>query len=881
MDNLRILLWNANGLLSRKLELEAILNHEKIDIALVTETHCTAQYSFNSTSTFNVLHAFHPTGKAQGGAAVFVNKKLAYSPDLTASTTQFQLCAIRLPLADQHLTVASVYCSPSCKTDSTAFDLLFQNLKGKWLAGGDYNAKHSMWGSRIITTRGRELAKVIERRNYEAISSGQPTYWPSDCRKTPDVIDFFVVNHIHRHQCHVSTIADLSSDHIPVLLTLAARVHPRTSPISLVNRYTDWDLFRSHIDGATGHHLPISDTASLERAVHNFTFAMQEAARLSTPSLPLPIYPLSALFTNLCRQRRHARKHWQQTRSPQALLELRRLNCQVRNALRKTRNDALQTHLSSLSPRKESDYSLWKGTRKFRRAPIPPLPPLLVDNQWVRNDAEKVEHYAAHLQSVFSPHQIPSPPLPVPESQPHHRFSFSPKAVARIIDRLNVKKAPGFDRITARMLRELPRTGILWLTRIYNAILRFSTFPATWKCAKVIMLPKPGKNTADLSSYRPISLLSILSKTFEKLLHNKLQSLLPQSALPNHQFGFRMRHSTTDQLRRVTSTILTDLEEKRYCAAAFLDVSQAFDRVWHAGLHFKLSRLLPANVCALLRNYLTERSFFVVYNDHVSSTRPITAGVPQGSVLGPLLYTLYTADLPEPPETTLATFADDTAFLASAADYPTAVESLQSALTDFLQWTNRWKIRLNSAKLVNITFTNRSHAYIPVTLGTEVIPYQTSVKYLGLHLEERLTYATHIRKKRQELDLRFRQLQWLFRPRSGLSLENRRVLYLALLRPIWAYALPIWGCASASQRAIIQRFQSKALRRLAGAPWFVRNDVLHRDLQIPWVEDCIRHLATCHEARLHGSANELALLTLDNSQATRRLCRRHCADLVT
>ena len=96
MDNLRIVLWNANGLLSRKLELEAFLCHEKIDIALITETHCTSRYSFTSTQEYNVVHAFHPSGKAQGGASIFVRKTLKFSPDITVTSPHQQMCAIRL-----------------------------------------------------------------------------------------------------------------------------------------------------------------------------------------------------------------------------------------------------------------------------------------------------------------------------------------------------------------------------------------------------------------------------------------------------------------------------------------------------------------------------------------------------------------------------------------------------------------------------------------------------------------------------------------------------------------------------------------------------------------------------------------------------------------
>jgi len=286
MNNLRLLLWNANGLLARKLELEAFLSHEKIDVALVTETHCTSRYSFCSTLEFDVLHTFHPSGKARGGAAVFVRKSLNHSPGVSFTSSHVQMCAIQLLIDGQPLTIASVYCSPSCKLTSVDFDLLFQNLSGKWIAGGDFNAKNPIWGSRILNTRGRELATVLERRNLESLSSGEPTYWPSDLRKKPDVIDFFVARHIHHHQLQITTIADLSSDHVPICATLQLQASTKSTVSSLVNRYTDWDLYRSYLESNSQHHIPIQSEVDIELAVSAFTGALQNAAHLSTPSLP-------------------------------------------------------------------------------------------------------------------------------------------------------------------------------------------------------------------------------------------------------------------------------------------------------------------------------------------------------------------------------------------------------------------------------------------------------------------------------------------------------------------------------------------------------------------------------------------------------------------
>jgi len=154
---------------------------------------------------------------------------------------------------------------------------------------------------------------------------------------------------------------------------------------------------------------------------------------------------------------------------------------------------------------------------------------------------------------------------------------------------LNSRRASGIELITAHMLKELPYEGFLNLMYILNAILRMDYWPTSLKRTQIIMIPKPGKHPTDVSSYRPISLLPIISKVLEKLILKRInKDMNPQDWIPYHQFGFRQVHSTVQQCHRITDTINKALEDQQYCTAVFLDVSQAFDKVWHAGLLFKI-----------------------------------------------------------------------------------------------------------------------------------------------------------------------------------------------------------------------------------------------------------------------------------------------------
>jgi retron-type reverse transcriptase len=169
-------------------------------------------------------------------------------------------------------------------------------------------------------------------------------------------------------------------------------------------------------------------------------------------------------------------------------------------------------------------------------------------------------------------------------------------------------------------------------------------------------VPKQGKPPNEVSSYRPISLLSVLSKILKKPLLIKLAKE-PNSMdwIPWHQFGFRKGHSTIQQCHRIVDTINKTLEDKKYCPAVFLDVTQAFDKVWHRGLLLKIQQTLPKKYFRIPKSYLHCRYLTITYNSETSSPIPMHSGVPQGSILRPLLYKLYTADIPQSPHTTLST----------------------------------------------------------------------------------------------------------------------------------------------------------------------------------------------------------------------------------
>jgi len=184
------------------------------------------------------------------------------------------------------------------------------------------------------------------------------------------------------------------------------------------------------------------------------------------------------------------------------------------------------------------------------------------------------------------------------------------------------------------------------------------------------MIQKPRKSAELAESYRPISLLPVLSKLFEKLLLPRLLEIIGrQKVIPYHQFGFRPRHATTEQIHRIVKKINIDMNAGRYCTAIFFDVSQAFDKIWHTDLLHKIKSCFPPDLYTIIKSYLLQRTFRVKFREVVTQLKDINSGVPQGNVLGPVLYLLYIADLPVAQDIITATYADDTIILTAHKDH--------------------------------------------------------------------------------------------------------------------------------------------------------------------------------------------------------------------
>lgn len=851
---------------------------------LLSETHLTDRYNFN-VPNYTFYGTNHPDGRAHGGTGVLLRKRIRHDVLESYSEPYLQATTVRVSISHETITISAIYCPPRFSISSDTFTNFFQSLGHKFFAAGDYNAKHTHWGSRLVNPKGRQLYNcIMSRQNgIDYLSPCQPTYWPHDHNKQPDLIDFAIIRGISKTNASAKTSTGLSSDHSPVIFSINA-VYEIESPMMLTSKKTNWLKYRKYVSS----HVPIlnrgiANELDIENHITNFNCLLEGAALHATP-LPNDKQEHTHTYTNrdieyLVNQKRRARRDWQAYRSPTTSLRLKIATRRLRVALKNDDDLQHEKYVEGLSPTISTNFSLFKPIRNLKM-PVETKFPLRDKNgDWVTTDEGKAKLFAEHLSEVFRPNPCTNS-FSLSNVVCNTETSIVPlditvREVVNIIKQTaNPKKAPGYDLITQKMISELPMIAIEFLVGLFNNIIKYSYFPKAWKMSLVKMILKPGKDKTLASSYRPISLLPCLSKLFERAFLSKLKSLTSfHNIIPDHQFGFREGHSTLQQVNRLTNEIRKAYEKREYCCAIFLDVAQAFDKVWHEGLLHKIKKYLPANTHSLFESYLENRYFSVKQGEIITDKYKIYAGVPQGSVLGPFLFLIFTADIPTRSDLLTSTFADDTAILSSHRNPCKAAENLSLHLQTIESWIANWRIKVNETKSKQITFTLNARTCPQLQLNSVPIPSCDDITYLGIHLDRRLTWRRHIEAKKTQINLKMHQLHWLLNSNSRLRLEYKVQIYNTVIKPIWSYGSQIWGNASASNIEVIQRVQSKILRLITGAPWYVRNENLHKDLKIPAVRDELQRIKQSHNQKLEQHTNPLArnlIITTTSSRLRRR-----------
>ena len=277
--------------------------------------------------------------------------------------------------------------------------------------------------------------------------------------------------------------------------------------------------------------------------------------------------------------------------------------------------------------------------------------------------------------------------------------SVDDQLTLELLESLNVGKATGVDGISARVLKTTAPGIAKSLTQLFNYSLRTGEIPEEWKAANVTPVFKKGRKV-EVNNYRPVSVLPVAAKLFESIVHRQLYTYLSENHLLNPaQSGFRPQHSTLDALLKAIDDWRQALDKSDLVGAVFVDLSKAFDSINHTLLIKKLEALgIRDGELRWFKNYLSGRKQRVTVNGAVSSWRPVSRGVPQGSILGPLLFCVFVNDLPENVGTSVSLYADDTTLYHSCKDYSELENTLESSLENVAKWVDDNGLRINVKK---------------------------------------------------------------------------------------------------------------------------------------------------------------------------------------
>ena len=371
---------------------------------------------------------------------------------------------------------------------------------------------------------------------------------------------------------------------------------------------------------------------------------------------------------------------------------------------------------------------------------------------------------------------------------------ISDDEILKIIQALPVRST-GPASIPLNLLKLVASVVVVPLCRIINVSFTTGVFPDALKVAKVVALHKGGPSD-NLNNYRPISLLSVFDKIIEKIMHRRLYEFLDEhDILFSNQFGFRKKSSAVHALLDITERVRESLDNGKYGCGVFIDLKKAFDTVNHNILLSKLEHYgVRGNILKWFHSYLCGRKQYVFFNGVSSDVLEISCGVPQGSVLGPLLFLLYINDLPNISEKlSFFLFADDTNLYYESDDLLELEKTMNLELKKLSLWLNVNRLALNIGKTNFIIFRGRNKPCdhnVTLLMNKKAIEQKNYVKYLGVFIDEHLTWKEHISNISKKIS---RGVGIICKLRRSMCTSLLRTIYYSLVYSHIVYGVHVWG----------------------------------------------------------------------------------------
>ncbi|UYV69472.1 hypothetical protein LAZ67_6003711 [Cordylochernes scorpioides] len=863
---LSILQCNINGLCSTatKIKLEEIMEiaeKQKIQIIALQETKLNEKYNLKYRN-YNILRKDR---NKEGGGLAFLIKNLYYE-DIAINipnTSDLEAQGIKVYLnQNKTINIFNMYHPPNNKLidDGTMAQFLTDNT----IIVGDLNAKHQLWGCFTPNPRGKILSNLFDDNAFMCLNDGNPTHH-SYSYNTAQALDISFSSPDIFHKCKWQILKSIGSDHLPILIEISTKTKTSSIKEKFWNfKKANWNLYQQN----TNEDFRKAPTRikDLEQNWISFKNTIIKAAKVSIPrgniKKWIPNYTHQAKdIQTLITKRNELQKKCTQNQT-NCRTELNIVNAKIKRLYVNMKREKWKQTCENLNPR-NPNTKLWHLAKQIDRAQPQTENTNMIkntDGTPATNDKnaanllgnsyqisskikfeikdKKVEKKARKIihdcKNVTSTHNIF-----------HEKINM--KELDYALENTDLNKTPGPDGIHGQMISNLGKNGKEKLLDIFNNSWKTGKLPQDWKTATIIPIKKLDKSADDPKNYRPISLTSICCKLMEKIILRRLTYHLDtRNLLPKEQYGFRKGHGTIDQLLFFTQKV-KDAQNRKptsHTIAAFLDLTQAFDKVWKNKLITKLYKHFKIDGKAItwINDFLKNRYIRVKYNGTLSKTFKLYQGLPQGSVLSPTLFTLFIAGIEEKisHKTNIGLFADDIILWSSNTNWKKAERDLNKTLFHLEKFANKHKLEFNPQKSETCLFTTDKKLYKirpKIILKEQQLQYNKHPKYLGYTLDPEINSSKHIEEVIRKGRDRLKILKYISGREWGADATTLKLTYTSLIRPILEYGYQIYGTASETNLKSLERIQLSAARIITGLRNTCPNDIVLYEADIMPLKD--------------------------------------------
>ena len=615
---------------------------------------------------------------------------------------------------------------------------------------GYFNIHHKDWLTYSGgTDRSGELCYNFSISNDFTQIVNFPTWIPDCDSHSPALLDLFLSS--DAGICSTMAFPPLgNSDHIVVSVSIDFPINSKQDTpfhrVAYDYSHADWVGLRDHL-----RDVPRKDIFKLGTctATSEFCEWVQVGIDVYIPHRKYQVKPHSSpWFSAACAaaivHRNHFFRLYQQNKSSESKVIFGQASNHCKRVLEATKSMQYTTKTKeSITSQKLGSRDFWRIVNSVLNKGKSAIPPLFNGAEVLSSASDKAKLFAKNFSknSNLDYSGISLPVFPSRTNLKLHNISITPKMVKKVITNLDSSKASGPDCIPVVVLKNCEPELSYILAKLFNKCLKESCFPDCWKVSSVVPVFKNVGERSAAKNYCPVSLFSVVSKVFEKLVNNRIVDHLEKCGLfSDFQYGFRSSRSTADLLTVVSDRIARAFNRSGATRAVALDISKAFDRVWRAGLLHKLKSYgISGQIFGLISSFLSNRWLRVVLDGKSSQEYPVNAGVPQGSILGPTLFLLYINDPPDDVVCNIAIYADDTTLYSKynqASDLWQQLElasELESDLRDTVDWGRKWLVDFNAGKSQLVSFDqSKNTGAIDVKMDGSVLEEKTSFKMLGV-----------------------------------------------------------------------------------------------------------------------------------------------------